>query len=290
MKNRRNAFTLLELLAAVTLLVVLGAMLFQVFQQASGVVEIGNARQELFQYARAALEFLQREVTGAFTGSDSYNALNAGNGVRGMVVYASGTGMGANVTRRTGSQGMFFTSGVMARDMRQNYPDGSANPYFGHDVNCARIAYYLNNETQQLVNAAVCRSESYTLNVIDPDCGGAFLRNCLFFTIELMSPFPNENPTQFQVVDWDSDVTASPGGHTRRRGLPTALRMTFRMTDERHAPLYQWVASATDPNTGLTGQWRVPGPDGSTATDHYGEEDPIAQTFKNVVYFGRRSD
>ncbi len=290
MRRSGNAFTLLELLAAITLLVILGTMLFQVFQQASSVVEIGNARQEVYQYARAALEFLQRELGGSFTGVDSDSALSAGNGIRGMRIYASGTTMGANVKRRAASQGVFFTSGVMARDTRQTYPDGSTNPFFGRDVNCARIAYYLNDCTTKLTDAAVCRSESYMLNVIDPDCGGPFLRNCMFFTIETMSPFPNESPALFRTVDWDSEGYASPGGFQRRRGLPEAIRITFRMTDERRAMLYRWDAADTDPNTGAAGQWRVPGPDGTLTKDYASQEDPIAQTFRNIVFFGRRSD
>ena len=45
------------------------------------------------------------------------------------------------------------------------------------------------------------------------------------------------------------------GGYTRRRGLPQALLLTFRITDERHAMLYEWGT------IGGAKKWYVPGPD-----------------------------
>ncbi len=283
-KASPRAFTLLELLAAVTLLVVLGTMLFQVFRSASDLVEIANAKQEIYQYARAAMEFLERELGGAFTGVDA----DASAGIKGLRVYHQNS-MGANCSRREGSQGIFFTTGIMARDTRETVPGLGANPFFGRDVNCARVAYYLNNETNQLTKACVYRSEMYDLTLATPETGGPFIRNCLVFTIEVMSRFPAEDPLLFLYRDWDSEDRSIPGvpvdpntNLKRRRGLPQALRITMRMTDERRAMRYQWGA--------MDGQnkWYVPGPD--AAKDYWGEEDPVVQTFRQVIYYGRRSD
>ena len=47
--GRPRGFTLLELLAAVTILVVLGTLLFEVFDQSSQVIRMGNGRQEIYQ-------------------------------------------------------------------------------------------------------------------------------------------------------------------------------------------------------------------------------------------------
>ena len=83
MLRKNRAFTLLELLASITLLVILGSMLFEIFGKASEVVRVSNARQEVFQYARAGLEFLEREIIGAFTGCDA----NVQTGIKGMRIY-----------------------------------------------------------------------------------------------------------------------------------------------------------------------------------------------------------
>ena len=138
-----------------TLLVVLGTMLFQVFHQASQVVEIANARQEIFQYARAALEFLDRELNGAFTGVDA----NVNTGIKGMRIFDR-PAWAAHPTPRN-SQGIFFSSGILVRDTR-----GTPRAIeFGKDVNFARIAYYLNDETTELPKAAIYRYEGYDLSL-----------------------------------------------------------------------------------------------------------------------------
>ncbi len=300
MTGTRRGFTLLELLATVALLVVLGTMLFQVFKQASDVVEISNARQEIFQYARAGLEFLSRELNGAFNGSDADDVITAGNGIRGMRVYHSaGNVMGPECTRREGSQSMFFTAGLLARDM------DNTSAWFGKDVNCARVAYYLNDETGRLDKAAVYRTEVYNLTVREPAKGNPFIRNCLLFNIELISRFDQEWPVvntkrqaQFQYMDWNSedrnipgvpyDDTTNPPTPKRRRGLPLALRLTLRITDERHALLYEW-GPTPDPSDGANVRaWFIRGPDATR--DYWGQEDPVVQTFQQVIYYGRRSD
>ena len=279
MARRRRAFTLLELLAAITLLVILGSMLFEIFGKASEVVRVSSARQEIFQYARAALEFLEREITGAFTGVDA--DVNSGN--KGMRIY-NGDSMG--VPRRSDCQGIFFTTGIMARDTREKV-NGVDNPLFGHDVNVARVAYYLYSGATEasspdyghLEKSALCRSEMYDLTIGTPEAGGPFVRNCLYFRIFLINQFAG-GAEQFVSADWNSDETITVGGFARRRGLPKALFIMMRITDEFNAKQYRWDASKK--------KWFVPGPD--PAKDYWGEEDPVVQSFSQGVYFGRRSD
>lgn len=279
-QNGKRAFTLLELLAAVTLLVVLGTMLFQVFHQASQVVEIASARQEVYQYARAALEFLERELNGAFTGVDA----NVNTGIKGMRIFDQAA-MGTACPKRELSQGIFFTTGIMARDTSGT---PATNSSFGKDVNCARVAYYLNDEAKNLRDASVRRVELYDLTAADPGTGGptetgsAFIRNCLRFNIEIVSHLQDGDPVGFRTLDWNSDADITVGGYTRRRGLPQALLLTFRITDERRAMLYTWGT------IGGEKKWYIPGPD--PAKDYWGEEDPVVQTFRQTVYYGRRSD
>jgi len=282
MISKPRAFTLLELLAAVTLLVILGSMLFQIFGKSSEVVRVSNARQEVFQYARAALEFLEREISGAFTSVDANVVADTNTGIKGMRIYANDS-MGANCDRREGSQGIFFSTGIMARDTRETV-GGVPNPFFGHDVNVARIAYYLNNETQKLENAAIYRVEMYDLTLGTPETGGPFVRNCLLFKLHMIPP---EGAFQFQAMDWNSDTDRDGNANNGRQGmgLPKAVYIRMRITDRFHAGLYQW---GSDPEGGSEKKWYVRGP--MATKDYWGEEDPVVQTFSQVIYFGRRSD
>ena len=284
MSVRKRAFTLLELLAAVTILVILGTMLFEVFGKASDVVRTSNARQDVFQYARASLEFLEREIGGAFVSSDAniVTGGGTGTGIKGFRVYNTPNSMGANCVMREGSQGIFFSTGIMARDTSGT---PATNPSYGHDVNVARVAYYLNNETNQLWKAALCRSEMYDLTVGVPLAGGPFVRNCLSFNMEVMSGLGGFLGNSFRPQDWNSDVdaTGNPAGRPRR-GLPRAVKITLRITDEQDAHQYVW---GSDPaSSSAPKKWYISGPD--PTKDYWVDEDPVVQTFSQVIYFGRR--
>jgi prepilin-type N-terminal cleavage/methylation domain-containing protein len=290
MVRKRDAFTLLELLAAVSLLVILGTMVFQIFDSASEVVRTSASLQEIFQYGRAALDFLERELTGGFTGVDAQLDVNGGNtGVKGMRIYHNDA-MGVARRSDNDSQAIFFSSGVMARDMSG---DPNTNPFFGHDVNCARIAYYMNPgpttagspDFNRLEKSAIYRSEMYDLTIGTPQEGWIFVKNCLYFKIMVLDQYQNPprwGTSQHLPMDWNSDANRDNPNSSAlpRRGLPYAISIQMRITDERHAKLYRWNASDC--------KWYVPGPE--AGKDYWGEEDPVVQSFRQVVYFGRRPD
>jgi prepilin-type N-terminal cleavage/methylation domain-containing protein len=71
-------FTLLEMLAAVAVLGILVVLLFQTFNQASKGWEFGQARVETTQQARAALDFMGRELTQAISGNTTNATYFAG--------------------------------------------------------------------------------------------------------------------------------------------------------------------------------------------------------------------
>ena len=268
MRRVSRAFTLLELLAAVTLLVILGALLFEVFSKATDVVRTTNSRQEIFQYARAALEFMEREIGGAFTSVDG----DPSKGNKGFRVYSSGESMGSEAKGRVESEGMFFSTGIIARDTREKLPNGSDNPFFGHDVNVARISYYLNDETRELKNAAIYRGEIYNLVDEHPEKGEEFVRNCLDFRIFVLNQYDEE--PQFKPQSWNSDEDVDD--MDRRMGLPRAVQLHMRMTDERHANRYEWKSGEK--------KWAMKeGFDPAT-------DDLIVQSFTHTIYMGRRSD
>src|ERR1017187_5870806 len=73
MKSRRNTeggFTLLELLAAMAILAVMVGMLFAAFSQASRAWLLGESRVETFSQARAALDFMSKELSQAIVTSN----------------------------------------------------------------------------------------------------------------------------------------------------------------------------------------------------------------------------
>lgn len=290
MRSRNRAFTLLEVLAAVTLLVLLFSMLFQIFGTASEIVEISRARQEVFQYGRASLEFLERELGGAFVGSDG----NTTTGNKGMKIYNTwdmNLTKNANADeedeeeiqkRRTDTQGIFFSTAIMARDTRKER-NKAKNPYYGRDVNVARVAYYLNDEKENLDQSALYRSELYVLTEANPEEGGPFVRNCLYFFLDVLDQYSNS--ANFTAMNWDSDNRPGLG---RRPGIPRAIRVRLRVTDEMRAALYKWDEGGeiTVKEESKGHPWYIPGL--KSGMDYWGQKDPVVRSFSLVVYFGRR--
>jgi prepilin-type N-terminal cleavage/methylation domain-containing protein len=64
--NRRRAFTLIEMLAALALAMILLYMLFQIFATAGRAMAIANARTETHANARYILHIMHQEISGAF--------------------------------------------------------------------------------------------------------------------------------------------------------------------------------------------------------------------------------
>ncbi len=72
MSRLRSAagFTLVELIAAVALLVILLAILFVVFREAGSTVSIGQDRVECYRSVRAIFRLLEEDITNAFLMTD----------------------------------------------------------------------------------------------------------------------------------------------------------------------------------------------------------------------------
>jgi len=64
--SRVSGFTLVELIAAVALLVILMGILFVVFGEAGRTVSIGRTRMERYRTARAVFRLLEDDITSAF--------------------------------------------------------------------------------------------------------------------------------------------------------------------------------------------------------------------------------
>lgn len=64
--NRRRAFTLIEMMAALALAMILLYMLFQIFTTVGRAMTISNARSEIHANARAILRIMHQEISGAF--------------------------------------------------------------------------------------------------------------------------------------------------------------------------------------------------------------------------------
>ena len=255
MKRVKNhsGFTLLELLAAVTLLVMLGSLLFQVFGQASTVVCIGSGRQEVFEYARALFETFRREVTGVI------GVRNAGPEGQGTPFRLSSSEANLTVFEQThgvevreGSDAISLTAGLVGRD---GLP---SSPTLGNVASVAHVAYWLTAG-----NNTLNRRESY--NIVQPAAGRGweFALNVLEFQIAVLDE--RSGGMGFERKDWDSSVTASDG---LRRGLPEAVRVTIKLTDGTHVDLY-----AFDP----VSKRMVPKPRVRVS------DDPVVQEFSQVM-------
>ena len=249
-------FTLLELLAAVALLVLLGALLFQIFGQASTVTRIGSGRQEVFEYARALFETLQKELDGIIgireAGPEATGSpLRIGTSSSGLAGFKGEFG----VDVREGSDVLAFTSALVGRDTQQG------SPTRGEVANVAKVAYWVTPD-----DSVLNRYESYKRVKPGGGRGWEFALNVLEFRIGVLHPVTGG--MAFERKDWNSDAVAS--GPSTRSGLPRAIRVTVKLTDSNHIMLY-----AFDPTT----KSMVPKP-GVRASD-----DPVVQEFGHVVSF-----
>ena len=219
----RQGFTLLELLAAVTLLVVLGAILFEIFGQASAVMRIGSGRQEVFEYTRALFETLHRELTGVIgvgeAGPDGAETpFWIGVSKEAVPVFEQAL----DVEVREGSDTLSLTAALVGRDSLPN------SPTRGQVANVARVAYWLTPG-----DCVLNRYESYSPAEPTTGRGWEFALNILEFRIELLDQWAGA--TGFKRKDWDSRDTVASGA---RRGVPRAVRVMTKLTDGRHANLY----------------------------------------------------
>ena len=204
--RRQDGFTLMELLAAVTLMVILGTMLFAVFENSSGVIREASGRQALFLETKLFMDHVERELSGAYIEKSSSGA-------------PSSRRMRPFLIKEDGHHFALVTAAKL-RDMRM-YIDSQPNPGFGAEANLGRIGYFLKDNI-------IYRYEYYTLyddgnEQVEIDRATPFIYNVVAFNVEV---FDNG---RFRTMDWDS----------RSKGcLPRAVRITLQLTDDRHLSQY----------------------------------------------------
>lgn len=201
--RKRSGFTLMELLAAVTLMVILGTMLFTVFKHSSTVVREAAGRQLVFQQAKLFMEHVERELSGAYANKVGPSA--SSSRMRPFLVTEGGHHFALVTTAKV-------------RDTRKD----SAN--FGAEANLGRIGYYLRDNT-------LYRYEYYTLYGSGDDQSEInnatpFIVNVVNFNVEV---FDNG---QFRIMDWNSHNTGA---------FPRAVRITLQLTDDRYLQEYDGV-------------------------------------------------
>src|ERR1041384_5260506 len=143
-ENRRAAFTLIELMASISILGLLVFVLFAAFNQASKAWIQGENRVETFQQARAALDDMSKELTQAmastnisFLGSLTNVAfiapINTGTNAVDIeeVVYVLTTNSPPSLVRRVSAFGSAdcttFNGGVCPTTAWDFYPDVALN-------------------------------------------------------------------------------------------------------------------------------------------------------------------
>ena len=200
----RVGFTLMELLAAVTLMVILGTMLFTVFDNSSGVVREASGRQVVFQQAKLLMEHMERELSGTY--------MDKGHHLRPFLVTADG-------------HAVAMTTAARVRDTRQD----SIN--YGREGNMGRIGYFLGDGSGGFERHILYRFEYYTLDGSGDDPSEVaraepFIRNVVAFNVEV---FDNGS---FRIMGWNSNAA---------KALPRAVRITLQLTDDRHLAEYDGV-------------------------------------------------
>ncbi|MGD0059349.1 MAG: prepilin-type N-terminal cleavage/methylation domain-containing protein [Verrucomicrobiia bacterium] len=80
-QNTKAAFTLIELLASMTILGVMTFLLFSAFDQTSKAWLQGESRVETYSSARAALDYMSRELAQAMVNSNSFQFFGTTNSV-----------------------------------------------------------------------------------------------------------------------------------------------------------------------------------------------------------------
>jgi type II secretion system protein J len=228
----RTGFTLMELLAAVTLMVILGTMLFTVFKNSSLVVRDASGRQLVFQQAKLFMDHIEREASGAY-----WTKQSRASQMRPFLIANNG-------------QSVAMVTAAKVRDTRGD------SPTFGTEANLGRVGYYLQGNT-------LYRFEYYTLYGSGDDAAEVaravpFLNNVVSFTVECY------DNGAFNITNWNSSAGV----------LPKAIRITLRLTDDRH--LRDYLDMSNDKNG-----------DGVVSRDEAGDD--IGQTFEHVAYLGSRS-
>jgi type II secretory pathway component PulJ len=257
--GRPGGFTLLELLSAVTLLVVLGTLLFEVFDQASQVIRMGNARQEIYQYARVLYETLERELEGNFSQREAALSVASSGLTRPFRVYTSSQMMPKfDRPVRQGSDALSFTSALVGRDTLET------SATYGQTANTAHVAYWLGPD-----NCILSRYESYDLTGSASGRGWEFALNVLEFRIQCFDQW--NSPCGFQRMDWESASTVPSGA---RRGLPDAVLITIKLTDRDHVGMYE-----LDPSTNVEPSAKL----SRLKSGFSAEDDPLAQEFRQIV-------
>ena len=254
MARESRGFTLMELLAAVTLMVILGTMLFTVFKNSSQVVSDAQGRQGVLQQAKLFMEHIEAEASGAYW---SKQAANSPTKLRPFLVQNNGTRIAM----------------VTAAKVRDTNPQSID---FGTEANLGRVGYFMGDGTTTLTDSSgksytsdkntLYRFEYYTLYGTGDDAAQTntatpFINDVVGFTVECWDTASQ----RFNLIAWDSTGTGT---------YPRALRVTLRLTDDRH--LKEYSNMSNDINS-----------DGVVTADE--AHDNVGQTFEHVAFLGSRT-
>ena len=241
--NRASAFTIVELLIAATISIAIVLMLGTMFGSLSSTASRANARIDAFREARAALQLMERDLTGLVKASNTaYFALDklyqpSGNDPQDAY---------ANANNSSPNRQIFAL--VSAR----NKPAGKKASEIG-DL-CA-VGYYCKWEGNRYTLRRLFRNSADTYNYISPQVSGGSLNytpaKLLYipaYTDDVLASYVwNLQITPFK-SDGNPDTTYPLVIDPSKPGviLPTAIEIQFNAISPAAAKTV--VASSTNPS------------------------------------------
>ena len=248
-----SAFTLIEMLVAVTVLILMMAMVFQIFNQASRIWLRGESRAETFQVARLAIESISREIEGAMVNTN----FNAATSKRiSFVTFEDQNNLNTvdasppattSVQATPPNDQIFFVSGASDSGV-QSYSDLTEYGYF---VVFVASNYQTMQSNQYCLVRHQCRSDSGSWNPFT-----ANWQQTPGFSTASKTPLV-DNVLRFE-LDYEKANTGLPQGSSIAADwsafndsngaavvLPRAVHITMSVLDRRFAARFAAVSATT---------------------------------------------
>ncbi|MGR3173350.1 MAG: prepilin-type N-terminal cleavage/methylation domain-containing protein [Candidatus Scalindua sp.] len=202
--NNRSAFTLVELVVAISLAAMIMLITAMIFKQASSAFSQSDARSEVYQNVRAAFDIIKRDISGA-TLNTNYELFKAFNNIN--------AGDYSTIEAKGGSDILVFLSST---------PNSNNQPI-------ALITYYLidNNNLNIL-----CKDEIKDANILNYSIASFDPNSSTRYELGL-----NVKTLQFRFrkgVNWYDSWDSTGTNTAQKYMLPDAVEVKMTISDMRN--------------------------------------------------------